>query len=526
MRRFHRNRHITARPPKNSELHELLPSVECGYLGPKLTSTRPACGARVLVPINECSKYGKCTPTGATLGKEYRSVRVCGTCPHAKHNQLTVGVAVLCHNYEQYLDECLSSIDGYDELIVIDIASDVPLEREGVRIRRLEENSLGLAKQVAVDELNTDLILHVDADNKLTPGYIATAKAALLDAHSANPAASFAYPVVERFGAAAGRIPQAGTLRRGALHGTNYADTCSLFFKSAWQTVDPINSTYRHGPMEDRYIWNSFLEAGFVGIACSSVLLDRAHELSMTAAGATDPLHFEDEVIQVIVPFSGKVETFWRIYNEFWIKQNQKKLHPTFLFTSTASINEVVRELFSSWPNATFAQLDFKRSLASLPRAAVEEAVQYRMCSIWNRAQELVCRPYVLTLEDDVLLPQGWRATLTGAFASDIGAVAAPYRQRHGGNKHFTHWHNPFGLDRITNDEGTGVEQVDGAGFGATLLTRELFTSIPFVFEKRRGLPPYYDPQWWDKALHLSGKRLVVAWDALAEHETLQADLA
>lgn len=104
----------------------------------------------------------------------------------------TVAVVIPCHNYGQYLAECLDSVLAQtyppDEIVVVDDAStddsaaiaDRYAER-GVRLIRFEANQgVAAARNAGIDATRADYVVCLDADDLLDPRYVATCRAEMV----------------------------------------------------------------------------------------------------------------------------------------------------------------------------------------------------------------------------------------------------------------------------------------------------------------------------------------------------------
>jgi glycosyltransferase involved in cell wall biosynthesis len=95
---------------------------------------------------------------------------------------LTVAVVIPCHNYGHYLAEALHSVLAQtrraDEILVVDDAStdETPsvVQRFGgsVRYVRIDARSLPAARNAGIREVNTDLVVFLDADDRLDPAFL------------------------------------------------------------------------------------------------------------------------------------------------------------------------------------------------------------------------------------------------------------------------------------------------------------------------------------------------------------------
>lgn len=104
----------------------------------------------------------------------------------------TVAVVIPCHNYGQYLGECLESVLAQtyppDEIVVVDDASTddsaAVAERyagRGVRLIRFETNQgVAAARNAGIDATTAAYLVCLDADDLLDARYVATCRAELM----------------------------------------------------------------------------------------------------------------------------------------------------------------------------------------------------------------------------------------------------------------------------------------------------------------------------------------------------------
>jgi glycosyltransferase involved in cell wall biosynthesis len=119
--------------------------------------------------------------------------------------ELTVGVAIPVYNAESFLAGCLDSVLAQtlpvDEVVVVDDGSTDASARVaagyGSRVRLLStpRAATGAARNRAIGQLSSELILSFDADDLLLPGAVADLVAGL----TADPARGIAFGHERRF---------------------------------------------------------------------------------------------------------------------------------------------------------------------------------------------------------------------------------------------------------------------------------------------------------------------------------------
>ncbi len=179
-----------------------------------------------------------------------------------------VSIIIPCYNQGQYLAESIGSVlasDFYDlEIIVVDDGSTDPatitlleqLNHPKTKLIRQENRGLAGARNRGIAEAQGTYILPLDADDRIGPGYLSQAVAAL----EADPNLGIVYCRAEKFGAEQGewRLAPFSRWRMGL----GNIIFCSAFYRRAdWQQVGGYDETLRRG-WEDWDFWLSLLELG------------------------------------------------------------------------------------------------------------------------------------------------------------------------------------------------------------------------------------------------------------------------
>lgn len=179
-----------------------------------------------------------------------------------------VCIVTPCYNDGHLLPDAIASIRAcvpalYEHIIVNDGSTDPDtlnyLERlrsEGTCVIDQPNSGPSAARNTAIRATRCDLILPVDADNRILPTLLEKA-IALLDS---EPECSVVYSDVRMFGEVSGEqsVPEPCLAR---LLRANYIDTCAVFRKSLWQAVGGYEEDRRCG-WED---WDFWLKAMCLG---------------------------------------------------------------------------------------------------------------------------------------------------------------------------------------------------------------------------------------------------------------------
>lgn len=191
-----------------------------------------------------------------------------------------VSVVVTCHNYGRYLRECLESVLAQDrpadEIIVVDDASTddtATIAAEyapfGVRYERVDFRDACLSYNHGIAIATGDLLAYVDADNALTPRFIASLAARL----DADPHLAFAYsdrrwlgeaPVAdwEEIGVRPGEIGRSYPPDPAMLVHRNFIDTMAIVRRSVAIELGGFRTL---PALWDYRFWITVLEAGYGG---------------------------------------------------------------------------------------------------------------------------------------------------------------------------------------------------------------------------------------------------------------------
>ncbi len=179
-----------------------------------------------------------------------------------------VCIVTPCYNDGHLLPEAIASIrackpDLYEHIIVNDGSTDPPtlryldqLRSEGARVIDQPNSGPSAARNAAIRATQCELILPVDADNRIFPDFIPKA----IDVMDADADCSMVYTDVRLFGEASGdkKIPEPSLEH---LIRSNYIDTCAVFRKSLWTAVGGYDENRECG-WED---WDFWMKAMCLG---------------------------------------------------------------------------------------------------------------------------------------------------------------------------------------------------------------------------------------------------------------------
>lgn len=210
---------------------------------------------------------------------------------------MKTSIIITCYNLGAYLAEALESAlqsasPDFDVIVVDDGSSEAQTRAElerlqkqyaaDARVRFIHQSNQGLAaaRNTGIEAATGELILPLDADDKLRPTFIPKAAQLMTD----NPAVGVVHGWGERFGIRSGvwELPPVETAR--ILLG-NCVPACSVFRKQIWTAVGGYDvAGFREG-YEDWDFWLGALERGWQFQLVPEVVFDyRIRPGSMVSA--------------------------------------------------------------------------------------------------------------------------------------------------------------------------------------------------------------------------------------------------
>ncbi len=199
-----------------------------------------------------------------------------------------VSIVIPAYNYADYLSEAIDSAlaqsyENTEVLVVDDGSTDETPEvlasySDRIAVHRQENAGLSAARNTGARLAHGELLVYLDADNRLRPNFVQRCVQQLC----AHPAAGFAYPQVAHVGALE-HTTALDSYDLDTLLAGNTIDACCLVRREL-VLAHPYDEANRTG-WED---WDFFLtlaEHGWGGVLVDEVLLEyRRHEASMTSA--------------------------------------------------------------------------------------------------------------------------------------------------------------------------------------------------------------------------------------------------
>lgn len=427
-----------------------------------------------------------------------------------------VSIIIPCHNYARYLGECLQSVFASDiknlqVIVVDDSSSDNPenicKEFPAVQYVRCEVRDVHKARGVGLPYVTAKYVCFLDADDKILPSYFTEA----IQLFNADNKTMVTYPELQYFDAAT-----------GPAHGTEHApprltidDISQRNWISAgavWRTTGVRQSNvFKNKTIDGSKCWSqdwhiakAVLNSGasWIGVKMQTPLLYRKHATNMSSRPNDDywdDSDFSGEHLTLVIAFSGRWDC-WRKLSDWLHKQMWpvSQLRLLIINTTHAPLSAKMLGLETWGGSLQIERLDVGYSgLADAERRGdivTTDAVDIAVTAIYNTAINRLATEYVVFIEDDVI-PKQYNTIelLLRQMGPWTAGVSGTYPQRYYPQSTCA-FSLPFtGAESFTQITGTGIERVDGTGFGCLLTRRSLLRRFPLSTD---GPAKFYDCQF------------------------------
>ncbi len=181
-----------------------------------------------------------------------------------------VSIVIPCYNHGHYLDDALESLESagkglHVEIIIVNDGSTekatqkklAQLEADGYQVIHQKNGGLASARNAGIRAAQAEIILPLDADNKITEIGISLPLALF----EKNPDVSVIYGDRLLFEAQSGQVT-VGDFNLQKLMLGNYIDACAMFRKKMWEALGGYDHTMPFTGWED---WEFWLHASFRG---------------------------------------------------------------------------------------------------------------------------------------------------------------------------------------------------------------------------------------------------------------------
>lgn len=168
-------------------------------------------------------------------------------------------VTVVIPTYDddpEHLAEAVASVRAQTysrvELVVVDDGSSVPVRLDGLRVIRQDNAGVATARNAGIRATTGEVVICLDADDRLSPTYAAEAVEALAD-----PGVTIAAPArVERFGEGSGTWADTGeSFRLPDFAQRSRVAVASAFRRADWEAAGGYNEAPEMCPGHEDHEW-------------------------------------------------------------------------------------------------------------------------------------------------------------------------------------------------------------------------------------------------------------------------------
>jgi len=430
----------------------------------------------------------------------------------ANNRDKTVSAIITCHNYGQWLEQCiescLSQSHSFACIVVVDDSSTdntaevAALYRGRVKYLRVDFGDVSKARNAGFDYLSqhcrTDFVLPVDADNWLPSEYVASLLPGFTDAKG-GVVYGVRWPHCEKGRPIDDKPLPLVEFNHDQLRVKNFADNCALIRWEALEQVRGWNGD-KFG-MEDWLLWLRITAAGWSmkGINspfCYRMHIHQAHQKPDPIGRRARAFEYGCKVA-VVTLFGGR-----KLHNAFDVLNTLEwagEMHHVALDNSgDAQFKHGLLSLLAG-AYRPFAYAECRER--ALPQASAGEmsnsaelrrahayTFQQHMTRLYTQARGMIPADadFVLTLEDDVTPPPDGLRALARVLAQDAsagmvaGVVPSRFAKSTGDQPALIAWHGESLARKQRFKEFDATKSPLAATFGFTLWRREVFDGIAF----------------------------------------------
>jgi glycosyltransferase involved in cell wall biosynthesis len=245
-------------------------------------------------------------------------------------------ILLTCYNLGAYLAEAMASARASDyprlDIVAVDDGSTDPdtrtewerLEREFAcdpRVRFLRQANGGLpsARNAAIRATDAEILLPLDADNRLRPDYVSRAAAIL----AMRPEVGVVCAQAWRFGDAEGPWEWPTEVCVGRMLSDNEVEACSAFRRAVWEQAGGYDEVRFRDGLEDWDFWLGALERGWAFHRIPAILFDYRVRRESLARGTLEPGRNERLIRALAEKHRALYEANWL---EAWLAAGRTKL--------------------------------------------------------------------------------------------------------------------------------------------------------------------------------------------------------
>jgi glycosyltransferase involved in cell wall biosynthesis len=443
-----------------------------------------------------------------------------------------VSVAIICHNYGQYLAEAVDSVLAQTllpcEIVVVDDASTDNTEAvargyaaRGVRYVRVDTGNVWLNRTRIINELRGKWVLCLDADNTIPPTYLERAVAI----GEPDPRCGVVYPSLNRFGddqrlvdfsrpglplSAANHIDASAVYRREAVLQAGLDAVSADQMKTAedWvqaRRVVGAGWTAHHNPVPINYRVH--------GSNKHTRRIEQGRDYYDDAGLAHEP-------VTIVIPLSGRSH-LWPVTRD-WLESQTWPRSQCRLMLIDNSHSDSFGVIVRHWIAASdYQDVRYIRSTTGRAGMADEQRtgrpehdreVHRNVAGLYNAAFRECGTDYVVTIEDDIEPPTDAIEQLLRGMGPRVAAVSGAYPHRDGSR--YLAWQGDVSHERWYLGPGHGIEQITGCGFGCLLIRRAVTQSLMLTTD---GPTRFYDANAFDSIGKL-GWEVRINWSVDCKH--------
>jgi glycosyltransferase involved in cell wall biosynthesis len=229
-----------------------------------------------------------------------------------------ISIVIPCYNDGKTLVDCLDSIpfknDKYAiEVIVVDDGSDdpetiniLPTFSPDIKVVHQAHQGVTYARNTGIELAKGKYILPLDADNKITPDFIAKS----IDILNKNAEISIVYTDAFLFGEEEG-IRKTGEFNINKLLKGNYIDTCAVFRKEVWDRAGGYDNDLNGLAYEDWEFWLNAYTMGFKFFYISEPLYYYRTKVKSRNKGGINPEIRYNTVLHIVHKHQKLFSSYW-----------------------------------------------------------------------------------------------------------------------------------------------------------------------------------------------------------------------
>ncbi len=247
-----------------------------------------------------------------------------------------ISVIVPCHNYGQYLAQCLTSILEQtrkpDEIVVVDDSSqdstrEVALQfaEKGVRYIRAEFNDPLATRRLGARISSGDILCFIDADDYIDLTYLESG----IRHFSQGSDVGIVYSDVEFCGWITGREVSPADTSSLDIHQVNFIHAGALVRRHALEVADAFSQDGPPNRHEDWMMWRAVIDAGFIGVKQSGIYFYRKHDHNLSLQRVPSKNGYDyftgasllSEEVTLFTTLSGRLDA-WEQFRAFLERQS------------------------------------------------------------------------------------------------------------------------------------------------------------------------------------------------------------